>query len=172
MTNELPPLDRRALGRRLSALADASVEQCLRLAEITDAFSVPRIGLTGAPGVGKSTLAARLALHRADTRRIGVLAIDPSSPLSGGAILGDRIRLDEMAQASDYKSRIYMRSVASRAAADGLADNLPEMLQAMAAAGFDELLLETVGVGQVEHAVRSQVDTLVLVLMPGSGDTV
>ncbi len=165
-------LDRRALGRRLSMLANARVEECLRIADETDAFRVPRIGLTGAPGVGKSTLAARLALIRTRTRRIGVLAIDPSSPISGGAILGDRIRLDEMAQNADLPSRIYMRSLASRTAADGLADNLPELLQAMAAAGFEELLLETVGVGQVEHAVRSQVDTLVLVLMPGSGDAV
>lgn len=170
--SDASPLDRRALGRRLSALANARVDECLRIADQTDPFRVPRIGLTGAPGVGKSTLAARLALVRTRKRRIGVLAIDPSSPVSGGAILGDRIRLDEMADEAGRHERIYMRSLASRAAADGLADNLPELLQAMAAAGFEELLLETVGVGQVEHAVRSQVDTLVLVLMPGSGDAV
>lgn len=162
------PLDRRRLGRRLSALADASVADVLDLTADLPPGEAPRIGLTGAPGVGKSSLAARLALHRAKSRRIGMLAIDPTSPLSGGAILGDRIRLDELAGDHD----IYLRSIASRSASDGLADNLPELLTAMDAAGFDEVLLETVGVGQAEHAVRSQVDTLALVLMPGSGDTV
>ncbi|MEX2481575.1 MAG: methylmalonyl Co-A mutase-associated GTPase MeaB [Gammaproteobacteria bacterium] len=162
------PLNRRGLGRRLSALADASVADVLALTAELPVGDVPRIGLTGAPGVGKSSLAGRLALHRAASRRIGMLAIDPTSPLSGGAILGDRIRLDELAGDHD----IYLRSIASRSATDGLADNLPELLAAMDAAGFDEVLLETVGVGQAEHAVRSQVDTLALVLMPGSGDTV
>lgn len=161
-------IDRRALGRRLRALADASVTDILALATAQPPTAVPRIGLTGAPGVGKSSLAGRLALLRAAERHVGMLAIDPTSPVTGGAILGDRIRLDELAGSE----RLYLRSIASRAANDGLADNLPELLEAMAAAGFDELLLETVGVGQAEHAVRSQVDTLVLVLMPGSGDTV
>ncbi|MCP5199511.1 MAG: methylmalonyl Co-A mutase-associated GTPase MeaB [Gammaproteobacteria bacterium] len=163
----MPSLSRRELGRRLSRLADASVAEVLAMAPEA-APAVPRIGLTGAPGVGKSSLAGRLGLLRAVDRRLGMLAVDPSSPLTGGAILGDRIRLDELAGAEN----LYLRSVASRSATDGLADNLPEMLETMAAAGFEELLLETVGVGQAEHAVRSQVDTLVLVLMPGSGDTV
>lgn len=162
------PLNRRQLGLRLSTLADASVAEVLALAADHDVPAVPRIGLTGAPGVGKSSLAGRLALHRSRERHIGMLAIDPTSPLTGGAILGDRIRLDELAGGHE----IYLRSLASRSASDGLAANLPELLAAMDAAGFDELLLETVGVGQAEHAVRSQVDTLALILMPGSGDVV
>ncbi len=160
-------LTRRELGRRLSRLADASVAEVLALAPAAPS-KVPRIGLTGAPGVGKSSLAGRLGLLRAQARRIGMLAVDPSSPLTGGAILGDRIRLDELAGAEN----LYLRSIASRSSSDGLAENLPELLETLAAAGFDELVLETVGVGQAEHAVRSQVDTLALVLMPGSGDTV
>jgi len=160
-------LTRRELGRRLSRLADASVAEVLALAPAAPS-TVPRIGLTGAPGVGKSSLAGRLGLLRAQARRVGMLAVDPSSPVSGGAILGDRIRLDELAGAEN----LYLRSIASRSSSDGLAENLPELLETLAAAGFDELVLETVGVGQAEHAVRSQVDTLALVLMPGSGDTV
>jgi len=124
--------------------------------------------LTGAPGAGKSTLAGHLALHRAPGRRLGILAIDPSSPRSGGAILGDRIRMDELLGMSD----LYIRSIGSRSTADGLSDNLPEMLDLMDAFDFNEVLLETVGVGQVEYAARVQVDTLVLVLLPESGDVV
>lgn len=161
-------LDRRALGRALTQLANASVADVLRLARTQPEAVARRIGLTGPPGVGKSSLGGRLALARAADRRIGLLAIDPTSPRTGGAILGDRVRVDELAGAGD----IFVRSLASRTANDGLADNLPELLEAMDAAGFDEILVETVGVGQAEHAVRSQVDTLVLVLNPESGDMV
>ena len=166
----LSRLDRRALGRALSALANAGPEQLARLAPPPAAGSgAQRTGLTGAPGAGKSTLAGRLALHRAQgERRIGVLAIDPSSPLSGGAILGDRIRMDDLPDSE----RIYIRSLGSRGSADGLSDNLPELLDLMDAYGFDEVLVETVGVGQAEHAVRTQVDTLILVLQPEAGDMV
>lgn len=127
-----------------------------------------RIGITGAPGAGKSTLLGHLALQRLPNRRIGVLAIDPSSPKSGGAILGDRIRMDELEGAAE----LYIRSLGSRNTSNGLADNLPEMLDAMDDFGFSEVMLETVGVGQAEYAARAQVDTLVLVLLPESGDMV
>jgi LAO/AO transport system kinase len=167
VTGKLPPLDRHALGRRLSALANASAsEQLARTPE--HATHARRIGLTGAPGAGKSTLAGHLAMHRAKDRRLGVLAIDPSSPRTGGAILGDRIRMDELAGSSE----LYIRSIGSRSASDGLSDNLPEMLDTMDEFGFDEVLLETVGVGQAEYAARAQVDTLILVLLPESGDIV
>lgn len=127
-----------------------------------------RIGLTGPPGVGKSSLAGRLGVLRTTRASVGVLAIDPSSPTTGGALLGDRIRMDELLGIE----RLFVRSLASRGASDGLARNMPELLAAMDAAGFDEVLLETVGVGQVEHSVREQVDTLVLVTVPGAGDAV
>ncbi len=161
-------LDRLALGRALTRAANASVEQILAAPDCDASGAALRIGLTGPPGAGKSSLGGRLALLRAQRHRIGMLAIDPSSPRSGGAILGDRIRIDDLEGAGE----LFVRSLASRAAADGLADNLPELLQVMERAGFDEVLVETVGVGQAEHAARSLVDTLVLVLNPGSGDAV
>ncbi|MDP3520030.1 MAG: GTP-binding protein [Hydrogenophaga sp.] len=167
------PLDRHALGRALSQLANASADHLLRQALTPSPTHLARrIGLTGAPGAGKSTLAGQLALHRLNTprpdQRVGVLAVDPSSPKSGGAILGDRIRMDELPGSAE----LYIRSLGSRSTSDGLSDNLPEMLDLMDAHGFDEVVLETVGVGQAEYAARGQVDTLVLVLLPDSGDVV
>ncbi|MDO8777871.1 MAG: GTP-binding protein [Burkholderiaceae bacterium] len=163
------PLDRHALGQALTRLANASASDLMHSPRSTQASTVARrIGLTGAPGAGKSTLAGHLALHRAPGRRLGILAIDPSSPRSGGAILGDRIRMDEL----QGMSELYIRSIGSRSTSDGLSDNLPEMLDLMDGFDFDEVLLETVGVGQVEYAARVQVDTLVLVLLPESGDMV
>jgi LAO/AO transport system kinase len=166
------PLDRRLLGRALSETANAGVSQVLAQSPLPQdaATAARRIGLTGAPGSGKSTLAGRLALHRARSSgaRVGVLAIDPSSPKSRGALLGDRIRMDELEGSED----IYIRSFASRSSSDGLADNLPELLETMDRFCFDEVLLETVGVGQAEYAARTLVDTLVLVLPPDAGDSI
>ena len=163
------PLDRRALGRTLSALANASaLDLAQRPLRPVTSNPARRIGITGAPGAGKSTLLGHLALLRRAAGRLGVLAVDPSSPKTGGAILGDRVRMDEL----DGASELYIRSLGSRNTSDGLADNLPEMLDAMDDFGFAEVMLETVGVGQVEYAARAQVDTLVLVLLPDSGDTV
>jgi len=162
-------LDRRALGRTLTTLANASALDLARLPpRPAGAHAARRIGITGAPGAGKSTLLGHLALHRAARGRLGVLAVDPSSPKSGGAILGDRVRMDELSGAAE----LYIRSLGSRRTSDGLADNLPEMFDAMDDFGFDEVLLETVGVGQAEYAARQHVDTLALVLLPESGDTV
>ncbi|CAN5815882.1 hypothetical protein BH11PSE13_BH11PSE13_21050 [soil metagenome] len=163
------PLDRRALGRTLTELTNASAMDLARrpLRELA-ANSARRIGITGAPGAGKSTLLGHLAMVRAAKGRLGILAVDPSSPKSGGAILGDRVRMDELSGTSE----LFIRSLGSRKTSDGLADNLPEMLDAMDDFNFTEVLLETVGVGQTEYAARVQVDTLVLVLLPDSGDTV
>lgn len=164
-----PSLDRRALGRRLTELTNASGADLARQPPGTaPAHTARRIGITGAPGAGKSTLLGHLALIRLAKGRLGILAVDPSSPKSGGAILGDRVRMDELAGASE----LYIRSLGSRKTSDGLADKLPEMLDAMDDFGFAEVMLETVGVGQTEYAARIQVDTLVLVLLPDSGDTV
>jgi LAO/AO transport system kinase len=163
------PLDRHALGQALTRLANASASELMHSPQRTVASAAARrIGLTGAPGAGKSTLAGHLALHRAPGKRMGILAIDPSSPRSGGAILGDRIRMDELKDVS----QLYIRSIGSRSTSDGLSDNLPEMLDLMDEFEFNEVLLETVGVGQVEYAARVHVDTLVLLLMPESGDVV
>lgn len=163
------PLDRRALGLALTRIANATANDAIAGGGTSIlGYTARRIGITGAPGSGKSSLAGRLAQLRCSDKRLGVLAIDPSSPKSGGAILGDRIRMDELAGLGD----LYIRSFGSRSASDGLTDNLPELLDTMDAFGFDEVILETVGVGQVEYAARAQVDTLVLVLLPESGDFV
>ncbi len=171
MNTPAATLDRWALSRALTQLANAD-PMALAQAEAEGAAPATRarrIGLTGAPGAGKSSLGGHLArLRLANGQRLGVLAVDPSSPRTGGAILGDRVRMDELVD----DERLYIRSLGSRRTGDGLADNLPEMLDLMDAFGFDEVLLETVGVGQAEHAVRAQVDTVVLVLLPDSGDAV
>ncbi|WP_316156910.1 methylmalonyl Co-A mutase-associated GTPase MeaB [Cupriavidus sp. BIC8F] len=162
-------LDRAALGRTLTRIANATPAELVRRARRdTPQHPARRIGMTGAPGAGKSTLLGHLAMARASKGRLGVLAVDPSSPRSGGAILGDRIRMDELGTSPE----LYIRSLGSRGTSDGLADNLPEMLDAMDDFGFAEVLLETVGVGQTEYAARAQVDTLVLLLLPDSGDMV
>lgn len=159
------PLDRGVLAREITGLANGG-------ASAAEGEAVPsrarRIALTGAPGAGKSTLAGHLARLRAKNRRYGILAIDPSSPKSGGAILGDRIRIDELEGTTD----LYVRSLGSRSSNDGLSDNLPSILHAMDRHAFDEVLLETVGVGQADYAVHALVDTVVLVLHPESGDIV
>jgi LAO/AO transport system kinase len=161
-------IDRRALARALSRTADASVADVL--ASVQGASGAcRRIGVTGPPGAGKSSLIAALVRQRlAGEGDIAVLAIDPTSPVSGGAILGDRIRMEDLAQ----NPRVYIRSLASRRSHDGLADNLPDMLEIIENAGFAEAILETVGVGQVEYAVRHVVDTILLVLPPGAGDQI
>lgn len=163
------PIDRRGLGRALSRIMNASVAAALEGLVDQPENSARRIGFTGSPGAGKSTLISRYAKRRLDRGlKSGILAIDPTSPITGGALLGDRIRMD--AVASD--PRLFIRSVPSRSANDGLCDNAPDLLLAIEQYGFDEIVLETVGVGQVEYSVRTLVDTLVLVLMPESGDTI
>jgi LAO/AO transport system kinase len=127
------------------------------------------VGFTGSPGAGKSTLiAALVARQRARRRRVGILSIDPSSPFGGGAVLGDRIRL------SDHflDPGVFIRSMATRGALGGLAEAATQATLLMDAAGFDDVLLETVGVGQAEVDVVSHADAVVLILIPGAGDSV
>jgi LAO/AO transport system kinase len=161
-------IDRRKLGRALSRIANASVAEALAGME-AHSGRASRIGVTGPPGAGKSTLIGRLAKQRlARDATVGVVAVDPTSPYTQGAILGDRIRMDHVAD----DPRLFIRSLASRGAHDGLADNIADVLATMDGFAFDEIILETVGVGQAEYAVRGLVDTLVLVLIPESGDQV
>ena len=168
MPGVAPPLDRRALGLALTRIANIRSADALAAGGDPPTRQARRIGLTGAPGAGKSTLAGRLALARLDRGRLGVLAIDPTSPKTGGAILGDRIRMDDLAGSEN----LFIRSFGSRSASDGLTDNLHELLETMDRFGFDEVIVETVGVGQAEIAARTQVDTLILVIPPDAGDVV
>jgi LAO/AO transport system kinase len=125
------------------------------------------IGLTGPPGVGKSTTtAALIAALRSQDKRVAVLAVDPSSPFSGGALLGDRIRMEQ--HATD--PAVFIRSVASRGHLGGLSFATPQALRVLDAAGFDVVLLETVGVGQSEVEVAARADTTVVIVAPGMGD--
>ena len=127
------------------------------------------VGITGAPGAGKSTLtSALLEAVRAGGDPIAVLAIDPSSPFSGGALLGDRVRMGEHA----LDEGVFIRSMATRGHLGGLAVAAPEAVRVLAAAGYPWVILETVGVGQVEIDVVAQADTTVVVVTPGWGDAV
>ena len=126
------------------------------------------VGVTGPPGAGKSTLTAALTTFLADQgRRPAVLAVDPSSPLTGGAILGDRVRMVEATAAG-----VFIRSMATRGHAGGLALAVPGMVRVLDAAGFDPVVVETVGVGQVEVDVATAADTVLVVVTPGMGDAV
>ncbi|WP_326798622.1 methylmalonyl Co-A mutase-associated GTPase MeaB [Streptomyces sp. NBC_01808] len=125
------------------------------------------VGLTGAPGVGKSTsTSALVTAYRRRGKRVGVLAVDPSSPFSGGALLGDRVRMG--AHASD--PGVYIRSMATRGHLGGLAWSAPQAIRVLDAAGCDVVLVETVGVGQSEVDIAGQADTCVVLLAPGMGD--
>jgi LAO/AO transport system kinase len=128
-----------------------------------------RVGLTGPPGAGKSSILAELArVYREREERLGVVAVDPTSPYSGGALLGDRIRMSELAT----DPGIFIRSMASRGSSGGLATTTKEVIDLMDAFGFDRILVETVGVGQTELEITAAADTVVVVLVPESGDAI
>src|SRR4051812_35556887 len=127
------------------------------------------IGITGSPGVGKSTsTAALVAAYRAKDCRVGVLAVDPSSPFSGGALLGDRVRMQDHATDAE----VFIRSMASRGHLGGLSWTTPQAVRVLDAAGCDLVLVETVGVGQAEVEVASLADTTLVLVAPGMGDAI
>ncbi|MCE7000648.1 methylmalonyl Co-A mutase-associated GTPase MeaB [Saccharothrix sp. S26] len=158
----------RAVARLISLVEDAGPQ----LREVAGALApfcgnARVVGLTGAPGVGKSTsTSALVAAYRRRGERVGVLAVDPSSPFSGGALLGDRVRMGE--HASD--PGVFIRSMATRGHLGGLSWATPQALRVLDAAGCDVVLVETVGVGQSEVEVVSLADTAVVLLAPGMGD--
>jgi LAO/AO transport system ATPase len=160
--------DARSVARLISLVEDASPllrEVAAALAPHTGSARV--LGLTGPPGVGKSTTTTALVrAFRQAGERVGVLAVDPSSPFSGGALLGDRVRMQD--HAGD--SGVYIRSMASRGHLGGLAWATPQALRVLDAAGCDVVLVETVGVGQSELEVASLADTTLVLLAPGMGD--
>ncbi|WP_245159068.1 methylmalonyl Co-A mutase-associated GTPase MeaB [Blastococcus sp. TF02A-35] len=160
--------DARSVARLISLVEDASPalrEVAAALAPHTGNAQV--IGLTGSPGVGKSTSTTALvrALRQAG-KRVGVLAVDPSSPFSGGALLGDRVRMQD--HAGD--SGVFIRSMASRGHLGGLSWATPQALRVLDAAGCDVVLIETVGVGQSELEIASLADTTLVLVAPGMGD--
>jgi LAO/AO transport system kinase len=162
--------DRRALARGITLVEDGDVAGAdLVRAVYPHTGRAAIVGFTGPPGAGKSTLIAALVTRRRLLgRQIGVLSIDPTSPFSGGALLGDRIRLAE----HFIDGGVFIRSMATRGALGGLASAALQAALLMDAAGREEIYVETVGVGQAEVDIVGHADTVVLVLVPGSGDSV
>jgi LAO/AO transport system kinase len=163
--------DRRALARALTLLERGSPELALALASAR-ASARPRahrIGFTGPPGAGKSTLIADQAARlRVEGHRVGILAVDPTSAFTGGAILGDRVRMSVVAGDPE----VFVRSFAARQQPGGLSETIGEAADLVALAGFDRVLIETVGIGQGDVGVAAVVDTVVVVLVPEAGDLV
>jgi LAO/AO transport system kinase len=162
--------DKRALARAISLVENDEPEGWELVREVYPHTGRAAVfGFTGPPGVGKSTLISALTrARRAQQRSVGVLSIDPSSPFTQGALLGDRIRLTE----HFLDQGVFIRSMANRGALGGLSEAALQAALLMDASGKDDVFLETVGVGQAEVDVMDHADTIVLVLMPGSGDSI
>lgn len=161
--------DVRALGKALSVIEDGTPELSELISGLPESGSTLLIGVTGPPGVGKSTTTgALISEYRNQGLRVAVLAVDPSSPVTGGALLGDRIRMQEHA----LDEGVFIRSMSSRGQLGGLSSATQAAAKVLDAVGFDVIIVETVGVGQSEVDVVNAVDTVVLVLAPGAGDGV
>ncbi|MDT0264684.1 methylmalonyl Co-A mutase-associated GTPase MeaB [Streptomyces sp. DSM 44915] len=160
----------RAVARLISLVENAAPQLRAVMAELAPHTGGARvIGLTGSPGVGKSTCTSALVgAYRRAGLRVGVLAVDPSSPFSGGALLGDRVRMSEHA----LDPGVYVRSMATRGHLGGLAWAVPQAVRVLDAAGCEVVLVETVGVGQSEVDIAAQADSTVVLLAPGMGDGV
>jgi LAO/AO transport system kinase len=162
--------DARALGRLLSLVENGAPQLRAVMKTLAPLTGQARVlGLTGSPGVGKSTVTGALvAAYRRQGLRVGVLAIDPSSPFTGGALLGDRVRMQQ--HATD--GGVFIRSMASRGHLGGLAGATPQAVRVLDAAGFDVVLIETVGVGQAEVEIAAMADTTMVIVAPGLGDAI
>jgi len=159
----------RAAGRLLSLVEGEQRDEVLAGIGPSPVHAVPVVGITGPPGAGKSTtIAALVGAYRERGSRVAVLAVDPSSPFSGGALLGDRIRMAAHINDAD----VLIRSVATRGHLGGLAAAVPAAIRVLAAIGYDVVLLETVGVGQSEIEIAAVADPAVVILNPGAGDAV
>jgi len=162
--------DRRALARAATSVENRTPEARALLAELFgNTGRALTLGITGPPGAGKSTLTDQLARHlRAEGHTVGIIAVDPSSPYTGGAILGDRIRMQ-----SHYSDPgVFIRSMATRGNLGGIAEATADLALLLDAAGFDTILIETVGVGQDEVEIAGLADVTLVVLVPGMGDDV
>ena len=160
--------DRQSLARCISVVENES-EGWIEILQSLPVSSVPVIGITGPPGAGKSTLISNLIQHYSNAgKKIAVLAVDPTSPFNHGSLLGDRLRMS----AHFNNPNVYIRSVATRGSLGGLTDKALEITDVLKSAGFDFVLIETVGVGQSETEIASLADATVLVLVPESGDEI
>lgn len=162
--------DRRALARMVTLIENDSPQAHRYLAELHQhAGRAHIVGVTGAPGAGKSTLVTHFVRElRHREHKVGVVAIDPTSPFTGGAILGDRIRMMELAG----DPNVFIRSMASRGSLGGLATSTRDVVRAMDAAGFDPIIIETLGTGQAEVEIMRTAQTVLVVCAPGMGDEI
>lgn len=162
--------DRRALAKLISLLESEIPAESAAASDAVAGFDYPRhvIGISGPPGAGKSTLVAYLAELALAARSVAILAVDPSSPFTGGALLGDRIRMAALRN----EPNVFIRSMGSRGAAGGLTAAASGALRALGAAGFDTVFLETIGAGQAETAIVNLAHTVCVVQVPGFGDEV
>ncbi|MCW8811050.1 MAG: methylmalonyl Co-A mutase-associated GTPase MeaB [Ignavibacteriaceae bacterium] len=162
--------ERRQVARAISIVEDYNSEASELLKQIySNVGNAYRIGITGPPGAGKSTLTNQLTkLYRKEGKKVGIIAVDPTSPFTGGALLGDRIRMNEIGN----DEGVFIRSMATRGSLGGLSKKAIDAADVLDAAGYDFVILETVGVGQSELDIVQAADTTIVVLVPESGDSV
>jgi GTPase len=162
--------ERRAVARSISVIESDNSQSVELLKNIfPNIGNAYRIGITGPPGAGKSTITNQLTkLYRKESKRVGIIAVDPTSPFTGGALLGDRVRMTEIGQ----DEGVFIRSMATRGSLGGLSKRAVDAGDVLDAAGYDIIIFETVGVGQSEMDIVEAADTTVVVLVPESGDAV